>query len=148
MSKIETLSQSVLDWANEKGILRSDASPKQFMKILEETGETCGAILKNKPEEIKDGIGDMAVTVIIYAGQKGINLRHNSFSPPFVTRTDDQIIHAFTYMITETHLQYAMSTLHELAYNHNLILEECLETAWDEIKNRAGKTVNGIFIKD
>lgn len=26
--------------------------------------------------------------------------------------------------------------------------QECLESAWDEIKNRTGKTENGVFIKD
>lgn len=30
----------------------------------------------------------------------------------------------------------------------NTTLEECLEIAYDEIKNRKGKTVNGVFIKE
>ena len=29
-----------------------------------------------------------------------------------------------------------------------LTLEQCLESAYDEIKNRTGKLVNGVFVKD
>lgn len=39
-------------------------------------------------------------------------------------------------------------TLIILAQTQNLTLKECLDYAWDEIKDRKGKTVNGTFIKD
>lgn len=39
-------------------------------------------------------------------------------------------------------------TLIILAKQNGLELEECLEFAYDEIKGRTGKTVNGTFIKD
>lgn len=39
-------------------------------------------------------------------------------------------------------------TLIILAQQHNMTLEECLQYAYDEIKGRKGKTVNGTFIKE
>lgn len=31
---------------------------------------------------------------------------------------------------------------------HNLTLEECLEKAWNDIKDRKGKMINGVFVKE
>ena len=96
----DELSDNVLVWAEEKGILVKDNAPKQMLKVLEEVGETAGALLKDKKEELKDGLGDSFVTLIILSKQLG-------FTP-----------------------------------------SECLESAWNEIKDRTGKTVDGVFVKD
>lgn len=39
-------------------------------------------------------------------------------------------------------------TLIILARQNNLSALECLQAAWDEIKDRTGQTVNGTFIKN
>lgn len=38
-------------------------------------------------------------------------------------------------------------TLIILAQQHDMSLQECLQYAYDEIKGRTGKTINGTFIK-
>lgn len=97
----DKLIENVKEWADDKDILKAENAPKQLMKVMEELGETAGAIAKNKKtEEIQDGIGDTFVTLII------------------------------------------------LAYQLRLEPAACLEHAWNEIKNRKGNTVNGVFIKD
>jgi len=35
-----------------------------------------------------------------------------------------------------------------LAAQHGLTIEECLETAWRQIKDRKGRLVNGVFLKE
>ena len=90
----------VRNWAIEKGIDKPENAPKQMLKVMEEVGETAGALLKNKEDEIKDGIGDSFVTLIILCQQLG-------YSPT-----------------------------------------ECLQLAYNEIENRKGKTVNGVFVKE
>lgn len=90
----------VEQWATDKGINKPENAIKQMLKVIEEVGETAGALAKGKTDELKDGIGDSFVTLIILANQCG-------FTP-----------------------------------------EECLQQAYDVIKNRTGKTVNGVFIKD
>ena len=97
----DELIENITQWADDKGILVPDNAPKQSMKIMEELGETMGAILKGKKtDEVIDGIGDILVTVIILSKQLGLEPT------------------------------------------------ECMESAWNEIKDRKGKTVNGTFIKE
>ena len=101
----EDLESKVVDWGWSKGIL-TDALPsterklKQFSKTEEEVIELFDAIKAEDREEAVDAIGDILVTVIIFAQQLG-------YTPA-----------------------------------------ECLEAAWNEIKDRTGKTVNGVFIKN
>jgi NTP pyrophosphatase (non-canonical NTP hydrolase) len=90
----------VEQWAADKGINKPENATKQMLKVMEEVGETAGALAKNNTAELKDGIGDSFVTLIILAQQCGFSA------------------------------------------------EECLQAAYDVIKNRTGKTVNGVFIKD
>ena len=94
------LIKNVKLWAEEKNLLKRENSHAQVLKVLEEVGETAGALLKKKEKEIIDGLGDSFVTLII------------------------------------------------LCYQLNLEPEDCLQAAWEEIKNRKGKTVNGTFIRE
>lgn len=142
MKTVEELIPLIEQWAEEKGI---DNPERQYLKILEEVGETAAAILRDDQDEIKDGIGDIAVTVIIYYWQKKEKL--------FL----DFEIHATpNYWLI---FEFFLSDLYEsepeplmwvdcLAHRHNTTLKECLNIAWSEIKDRKGKTVNGTFIKE
>jgi NTP pyrophosphatase (non-canonical NTP hydrolase) len=92
--------QKIIQWADDKGLLKIENAPKQLAKVMEELGETAGAYLKGNQHELRDGLGDCFVTLIILSKQLG-------FTP-----------------------------------------EECLEAAWEEIKDRKGVTKNGTFIKN
>lgn len=97
----ESLRHFILeDWARPKGLLKPENHQAQAMKVVEELGETFGAILKGKREEVVDGIGDILVTLIILAEQLDIN--------PVTA----------------------------------------LAWAKEEIKDRTGKMVDGVFVKD
>jgi NTP pyrophosphatase (non-canonical NTP hydrolase) len=65
MKTFNELEISVRNWAIEKGIDKPENAPKQMLKVMEEVGETAGALLKNNEAELKDGIGDSFVTLII-----------------------------------------------------------------------------------
>ena len=95
----ETLIRLVEWWSYERSLHTADPT-KQLLKTFEEVAEIGEALTKGKPEELKDGIGDTVVTLIILAQQNG------------------------------------------------LTLEGCLETAYNEIADRKGKTVNGVFVKE
>lgn len=97
---MEKLISKVTVWADNKDLLKPENSLKQFTKVVEEVGEVAAALARNDKDELKDGIGDVIVTLVILAEQQGLSL------------------------------------------------EECLQAAWDEIKDRKGKTVNGAFIKE
>ena len=98
MREMNKLISFVEEWSKAKGLDQAESS-KQFLKVTEEVGEVAAALARNDMYELKDGIGDVVVTLII------------------------------------------------LAQQNNLTLEECLEQAYNEIKDRTGKTVNGVFVK-
>ena len=90
----------VTNWAQEKDLMKSWNASRQMLKVTEEVGELAGSIAKSKEEDTIDALGDTFVTLIILAGQLGIDP---------------------TY-----------------ALNH----------AYNVIKNRTGKTVDGVFVKN
>ena len=87
-------------WANERGLYKKGDPKTQALKLVEEVGETCRAILKGNQTDIEDGIGDCVVV---------------------------------------------LTNLAELA---GTSIEDCIDLAYNEIKNRTGKMSNGTFKKD
>ena len=90
----------VLQWADERGLLKAENAPRQMLKLMEEVGELAGAMAKNKQGDIVDAIGDIQVVLIILSKQLG--------------------------------------------YDY----EQCLVDAYNVIKERKGKLINGVFVKD
>lgn len=116
MKEFKELNELVIQWANDKGILDKANPLTQLTKTEEEVAETREALfanqnnldfyynskgtLKNTQEEIKDGFGDILVTILIGCKLSGLD--------PL----------------------------------------DCLETAYNVIKNRKGKMIKGSFVKD
>jgi phosphoribosyl-ATP pyrophosphohydrolase len=97
---MEKLINEVIQWGEEKNIIKKENSYKQFCKVVEEVAEVGTALNNKDKEELIDAIGDSTVTLILLAAQ------------------------------------------------NNLDFKNCLETAYNVIKDRTGKTENGVFIKD
>jgi NTP pyrophosphatase (non-canonical NTP hydrolase) len=87
-------------WASKRGLYEKGDPKTQALKLVEEVGETCRAILKGNQTDIEDGIGDCVVV---------------------------------------------LTNLAELA---GTSIEDCIDLAYNEIKNRTGKMSNGTFKKD
>lgn len=92
------LIKQVEQWSKDKGLDKAESS-KQMLKVVEEVGEVAGALARSDRHELRDGIGDVVVTLII------------------------------------------------LAQQNDMDLYECLDTAYDEIKGRTGKMIDGVFVK-
>ena len=101
----------VEEWAIKRGLVNDNYDglgenghaplpDKQMLKLVEEVGETARALAYNDTDELRDGIGDCVVCLIVLAAQC------------------------------------------------NMTLEECMDAAWDEIKDRTGKLEDGLFKKD
>lgn len=65
------LESLVDDWAIKRSIYSQGTSIGQSLKTQEEALELTTAIVEDNPEEIKDAIGDILVTVIIQAHMQG-----------------------------------------------------------------------------
>ena len=53
----------IREWAEERGIYEHGDPKTQYLKLIEEAGEVGRAILKDKDDDIIDGIGDMVVVL-------------------------------------------------------------------------------------
>ncbi|SCY99145.1 MULTISPECIES: MazG-like family protein [unclassified Lysinibacillus] len=92
------LIKQVEQWSIAKGLDKAESS-KQFLKVTEEVGEVAAALARNDENALRDGIGDVIITMII------------------------------------------------LAQQNDMDLHECLNTAYEEIKGRTGKMIDGVFVK-
>ena len=61
------------EWAKEKRLDKAEPE-KQMLKVIEEVGEVGAALARNIENDLRDGIGDVVVTLIILAMQKNMDL--------------------------------------------------------------------------
>lgn len=70
---MDMLIKQVEQWSIDKNLHESDSS-KQFTKVVEEVGEVASALARSNEDMLRDGIGDVVVTLIILAQQNGMSL--------------------------------------------------------------------------
>lgn len=70
----ETLARKIINRFTNIGIVSADNTKTQFMKVTEELGELAEGINKGKPEQVKDSLGDVLVTLILLAEDLNLNL--------------------------------------------------------------------------
>ena len=63
----------VEEWAKEKRLDKAEPE-KQMLKVIEEVGEVGAALARNNENDLRDGIGDVVVTLIILAMQNNMDL--------------------------------------------------------------------------
>jgi len=66
----------IREWADERGLYENGDTKTQALKLVEEVGETCRAILKEDYDEITDGIGDAVVVLTNLAELHGVRIEH------------------------------------------------------------------------
>ena len=64
----------IREWAERRGLYANGDSKTQALKLVEEVGETCRAILKEDFEEVVDGIGDCVVVLTNLAELQGVSI--------------------------------------------------------------------------
>lgn len=113
------LEKLVIDWANEKGILEKATPLAQANKTLEEVNELLFALT------VRDKLNVNKIT--------GNNVPNGYFD------CNEEIKDAFGDILVTIIIGAEMQ---------GLKLTDCLESAYNVIKNRNGKMLNGQFIKD
>jgi NTP pyrophosphatase (non-canonical NTP hydrolase) len=72
--KQKTQFDLIREWADERGLYENGDTKTQALKLVEEVGETCRAILKEDFEEVIDGIGDCVVVLVNLAELQGVSI--------------------------------------------------------------------------
>lgn len=173
MEAMESMSEYyqrlVRQWAVDRNLIEGSTPEAQCIKLIEEYGELARGIARKDEALIKDSIGDTLVVCIILAAQLGSDsfsidklifertaLDVPDVSEKIVVRGATEL-GAISYFINVTNRDidrcigniYALcDTLAEIAYLHKWSLVDCLMAAYNEIKDRKGRCVDGIFIRE
>lgn len=159
----------VTQWAVDRNLIKGSTPEAQCIKLIEEYGELARGIAKKDVALIKDSIGDTLVVCIILAAQldsDSFNIDKLIFERSEVNSANvrEKLVMngatelgAISYFINVTNRDidrcigniYALcDTLAEIAYLYKWLLVDCLEAAYNEIKDRKGRLVDGIWIKE
>lgn len=139
------LKKLIIDWAKERELIKRENSEKQYLKFLEEVGETAKALLKDDSAGVIDGFGDIAVTMIILGEQIGNSQElSDTYKPIGFINLHDVVKRVGPDFVNPS----ALNFLNDACFFYGLDLVQCLEVAWEEIKDRKGTTINGTFIKN
>ena len=119
--------KEVIKWANNKDLIEYGNPYAQYAKFMEEGNEVLVAI--NKVDALLKEAAKLDI----------------------VNKKEVEAYRVKDKAVTEE-LQDAFGdtlvTLIILSAQYGMQLEDCLEVAYNEIKNRTGKTVGGTFVKD
>jgi len=156
--KLETFIANVEQWAKDRGIIPNATVDAQMGKTLEEIAETWQAVVKKDIDGIKDGIGDIAVTLVIGGYLKNIDDRivaadfHEESGiecKGFMYAAALSNLKSVTNNAIKGRYHAAFDDLYDLAWHCKLSLSDCFDTAWDEIKDRKGHLdEQGVFHKE
>ena len=151
------LIEKVEQWSKDRNLHTADPN-KQRLKLWEEFGELNASMARNDREGAIDAIGDMLVVMIIYKQQLGYGSNELFYSGKddidFLGRLEDiDLIDFIGRGIYDSRsyiegLGMVVDNLTVLAYRLSTNLEECLAAAYDVIKDRKGKMINGVFVKE
>ena len=141
-------------WAEDRNIIKGSKPIDQAMKLFSEFGELADNV--GKCRDCRDDIGDCMVVLIIMCRQLGIP------TIDLIQKDDDNysmkeyVAWAGYWMCSwvssgmrnSEELGFIFSNLINIAHLHNVTLQECVQIAYNDIKDRKGLMHNGVFIKE
>ena len=155
--------ENVKQWFIDRDLENGGRLDKQSLKLSEEFGELCAGYLKKNEKLTKDSIGDCAVVIVglallIKEDVQGI------FDDSIIILKEDvpdyfkdlnKYISSFQtfYSWEETsmskmYLSFAVDSLKTISIALGYDFEECFELAYQEIKDRKGRWIDGSFVKE
>lgn len=155
-------------WAQDRNLIEGSSFSKQSSKLLEEVGEMSLHINKGKP--VADDIGDIIVVITILCAIAGLDVEDyipkTILEPTKLEMDKDQLlaminlgcsslavcqfqnnlkdsVHGMGHVISGL-----FETLGAMADKYNVNVRDCLEEAYNEIKDRKGRMIDGKFVKE
>lgn len=166
MADLQQLIKNIEQWAEDRNLIEGSTPQKQSIKLAEELGELCSGIAKNNHALIKDSIGDCFVLSVILAKQVRITFYTDNVDERCIAgyefylsgllRTASDLIsplnpintHRYIGGKTRIRIGELYFCLLGIAENLDFDLTDCVQAAWDEIKDRKGRMINGVFVKE
>ncbi|WP_288063133.1 MazG-like family protein [Rodentibacter caecimuris] len=166
MTDLQQLIKNIELWAEDRNLIEGSTPQKQFIKLMEEFGELCSGVSKNKVDVVKDSIGDCFVVLTILNAQYRVeSTKPNSHQSHLLEPTghfgahtlDEAILRAAAKIGQMANpstrngdwdVNALVNYLFLIAKMADLDFKECIQHAYDQIKNRKGKMIDGVFVKE
>lgn len=164
---LNKLNALVVDWADKRGIITGSTVQDQTVKLIEEFGELASGVARCDLDKIKDSIGDcLVVTIILNAMTNGTDRlfdKMRSFVEPDVQMQTETMlllkagdcVGRICWFTSDGEncpfgsnaITTLISLLRDLSFKYDTSIEDCLQLAYDEIKDRKGIMQGGMFVK-
>lgn len=134
------LFRKIEDWGRQRGILQHDVIAPQATKLLEEASETL--VAAQKLDSLNLLSYDQAME------EYGSVSEYEKYKEELRSQVSDGIGDTQVVLILLAELYYNTEGIQRKPEFHYSPLLEMLSQAYNIIKQRTGKLVNGVFIKD
>lgn len=158
--KEKELIEKIVQWAKDRNLILGSTPQKQFIKLMEEFGELCAGIARNDKEKIKDSIGDCGVVLIILNEQcqieKDLILTWGyqiELPESQMVKFTMRYLNDLSWIIDggnsdDIVLCGLIQELNGYAHYYGFTMIECLEHAYEQIKDRKWRMIDGVFVKE
>ena len=155
--------ENVKQWFIDRDLENGGRLDKQSLKLSEEFGELCAGYLKKNEQLTKDSIGDCAVVIVGLALLVKEDVQEIFDDSIMILKEDvpdyfkdlNKYISSFQtfYSWEETsmskmYLSFAVDSLKTISIALGYDFEECFKLAYQEIKDRKGRWIDGTFVKE
>jgi NTP pyrophosphatase (non-canonical NTP hydrolase) len=163
---MQEIINNIRQWHHDRNLIEGSTDKDQCLKLMQELGELSDSICKS--QDRKDDIGDMLVVLTNIAERNGhdmVNLlnvavRDIENSTPVEGVDDkDQCLRLMKELgnLSDSickgrdhkyDIVNILVVLLDIAERNGYTVTECLNVAWQDIKDRKGRMVDGIFVKE
>ena len=150
---MQELIKKIEQWAEDRNIINGSKPIDQAMKLFSEFGELADNVGKGR--DCRDDIGDVFVVLTIMCKQLNMSMINVNPNKSKFKKTPKHMVslllidfHEIITCPSMCDFDDAVGTLENIAECFNYTLQECIQIAYDDIKNRKGVMFNGTFIKD
>lgn len=150
----------IRQWAIERNLHLGATVDSQACKLWEEFGELAQGFNKNRPELIRDGIGDVLVVAIVMnticefssEGYEDPEYFSNDWA---ISSLPQEALLAIPEVIMAENTEgfyynfgWLVEVVDKFANSMGISTAACLEESYLEIKDRKGMMINGKFVKE
>ena len=140
-------------WAEDRNIIKGSKPIDQAMKLFSEFGELADNVGKGR--DCRDDIGDVFVVLVIISKQLGLSI-DDAFDYAGISAGSlkhavcglGATLHEFIEYQDQEKLTNCIEFLECAATEAHVVFQECVQIAYDDIKDRKGLMHNGVFIKE
>lgn len=161
--ELKELIKKIEQWAIDRELDKKATVEAQAIKTAEEMAELIIGISKDNIEVIKDSIGDVFVTLVIgnmidenfyieefiEDARRRVSVNEDKKSKcKFISDLGESISHIAYWKYGEEEIKFALMDIIRASQFYDLDFTDCIESAYNEIKDRKGVLKNGCFVKE